>query len=108
MGSAKTFDRPRDGSGLATATPTLPFAGIAPRLRPGGVFAFSVEKDDEPGYRLRPNGRYTHNLDYLLDAGRAAGMRPLSHAEATLRTEHSQPVIGLVIALTVDPGPISS
>lgn len=77
------------------------FARIAPRLRPGGVFAFSVEKDEEPGYHLRPTNRYTHHLDYLLATARAAGLRAVAREESTLRNEQGRPVAGHVLVLSV-------
>ena len=79
------------------------FARVAARLEPGGVFAFSVEKGAEPGYRLQQNGRYVHALSYLRECARAAGLTPVVEREAMLRTELAEPVIGHVVAVAL-PG----
>jgi predicted TPR repeat methyltransferase len=78
----------------------LLFARVAPRLAPGGLFAFTVEKGTDPGYRLQPSARYVHHLDYLRGCARAAGLRPVLEQEATLRRQAGQPVIGHVVVLT--------
>jgi predicted TPR repeat methyltransferase len=78
------------------------FARVASRLGPGGVFVFTVEKGEEPGYRLRPNGRYVHGLEYLRECARGAGLTPVVEREAMLRTESGQPVIGHVVALAAE------
>lgn len=79
------------------------FTRVAARLEPGGIFAFTVEKGEEPGYRLQPNGRYVHALGYLRECARAAGLTPVVEREASLRTELGEPVIGHVVALAL-PG----
>jgi predicted TPR repeat methyltransferase len=76
------------------------FEHVARRLAPGGLFAFTVEKSDAPGYRLLPTARYAHHLDYLRDRARAAGLRPVVEREETLRRQAGQPVIGHVMVLT--------
>lgn len=76
------------------------FERVAPRLAPGGLFAFTVEKSAEPGYRLQPTARYAHHLDYLRDTARTAGLRPVLEREATLRRQAGQPVTGHVMVLT--------
>jgi predicted TPR repeat methyltransferase len=76
------------------------FEHVARRLAPGGLFAFTVEKSTEPGYRLLPSARYAHHLDYLRGCARAAGLRPVVEREATLRKQAGQPVTGHVVVLT--------
>jgi predicted TPR repeat methyltransferase len=76
------------------------FERVARRLAPGGLFAFTVEKGTEPGYRLLPTARYVHHLDYLRACARAAGLHPVLEREATLRRQGGQPVIGHVVVLT--------
>ncbi|HEX8437128.1 class I SAM-dependent DNA methyltransferase [Archangium sp.] len=75
------------------------FERVARRLAPGGLFAFTVEKGSEPGFRLQPTGRYVHHLDYLHACARAVGWAPVVEHEAALRTERGQPVIGHVMVL---------
>lgn len=78
----------------------LLFERAARRLAPGGLFAFTVEKGTEPGYRLLPSARYAHHLDYLRGCASAAGLRPVVEREDTLRRQAGQPVIGYVVVLT--------
>ncbi|MEN9904384.1 MAG: hypothetical protein RLZZ555_949 [Pseudomonadota bacterium] len=69
-------------------------------LRPGGLFAFSVEDagNQAPiaGHQLNPNGRYSHTRDYLRNCLAAAGFELLALGSVVLRTEGGQPVAGLV------------
>jgi predicted TPR repeat methyltransferase len=83
------------------------FEHAARRLAPGGLFAFTVEKGTEPGYRLQPTARYVHHLDYLRSCASAAGLRPLVEREDTLRRQAGQPVIGYVVVLT-GSGPLGA
>ena len=73
---------------------------MARRLAPEGLFAFTVEKSTEPGYRLHPSARYAHHLDYVRRCAHAAGLRPVVEREDTLRRQAGQPVIGHVVVLT--------
>lgn len=75
-------------------------AQAARRLAPGGLFALTVEKGHEPGYRLHPSARYVHHLDYLRGCARAAGLHPVVEREEPLRRQAGQPVIGYVMVLT--------
>jgi len=75
------------------------FTAVARRLAPGGLFAFTVEKSTEPGYRLQPSARYAHHLDDVRRCAHAAGLRPVVEREDTLRRQAGQPVIGHVVVL---------
>ena len=79
------------------------FACVTPRLAPGGLFAFTVEKGSAPGYQLQPTARYAHGLDYVRACARAAGLRAVVEREAPLRRQSGQPVLGHVVVLTRDP-----
>lgn len=70
------------------------FFACAQSLRANGLFAFSVEALDSGDYLLRKSGRYAHNADYLRRLARNAGMEELSFAQAELRRESEQPVMG--------------
>ncbi len=74
-------------------------------LRPGGVFAFSVESLPEcaPGdgtpehrqdYRLNASGRYAHSRGYLARIAASNGLETLTMAETTVRVEKGAPVQG--------------
>ncbi len=71
----------------------------AKALRPGGLFAFSVEAGDELGYALRCTGRYVHSAGYLRQTANEAGLREGSLEEGVLRQENSKPVVGHVAVL---------
>ncbi|WP_434389083.1 methyltransferase domain-containing protein [Melittangium boletus] len=73
--------------------------GVARRLAPGGVFAFTVEKGEAPGYRLQPSARYAHHLDYVRRCAHDAGLRPVVEWERSLRRQAGQPVQGHVVVL---------
>jgi len=73
----------------------------ADALRPGGVFAFTVEAaaDDSPGegYRINPHGRYSHRRSYVEQTLSEAGFRVEAIDAAALRREGGVPVEGLVV-----------
>lgn len=70
-------------------------------LRPGGLFAFSVEdaagKVAPAGHVLNPHGRYAHTESYLRRSLAAADFDLQSIDSVTLRTEGGKPVPGWVI-----------
>jgi len=71
----------------------------ASRLAPGGVFAVSMERGDNP-FRLSPEtGRYSHHPDHLRAAAAAAGLAVAALAEDFLRLEYGQEVTGLYAVL---------
>lgn len=70
------------------------FRQVHAALKPGGLFAFTVERRGETGYVLQANGRYAHADAFIRAAGAAAGLELLRDDEVTLRTELHKPVIG--------------
>jgi len=79
------------------------FAAVRRRLRAGGCFAFSVER--EPGaedVRLLPSLRYAHAPAYLERLAAAHGFRVQREWEAPLRQDQSEPVPGLYVYLEPD------
>lgn len=70
------------------------FRQVQAALKPGGLFAFTVERRGESGYELQTNGRYAHSDAFILAAAAAAGLELLRDDEVTLRTELHKPVIG--------------
>ena len=61
-------------------------------------FAFSVEqnKTNKDNYFLTPSGRYVHNSDYIKSVLSETGFEVLEISNETLRTEHDNPVHGLI------------
>jgi predicted TPR repeat methyltransferase len=78
------------------------FSATAYALRPGGVLVFTLEKleDDEQGagFRLNPNGRYSHAEPYVRSALECAGLTLRAIEPAQLRTELGRPVAGWVVS----------
>ena len=74
-------------------------AAAAVALRPGGVFAFTLEEmvngSDRP-YRLEPHGRYSHAADTVETTLVDRGLH-CSIDRAELRKEAGMPVAGLVV-----------
>jgi predicted TPR repeat methyltransferase len=81
------------------------FRATAGALRPGGLFAFSVEFLDEEGapgasgYRIGPSRRYAHSPGYVRRVAGENRFVELSLARAGLRLEKGQQVQGLVVVL---------
>jgi predicted TPR repeat methyltransferase len=70
------------------------FRGVTRVMREGALFAFSVEAYEGRGYRLTRSGRYVHSRRYIERLTVAAGLRPVSVADETLRYEYGEPVAG--------------
>jgi predicted TPR repeat methyltransferase len=71
------------------------------RLRPGGIFIFSVEALAAPpdGWQLAANGRYRHGAGYLAAAAQACGFAVRSLAAEALRDEDGTSVDGFIVTL---------
>jgi predicted TPR repeat methyltransferase len=76
------------------------FAAVAPRLAPGGLFAFSVEQAD-PGraLQLRPSLRYAHGRESLEALAAAHGLLVDAVWAAPIRDDQAQPVMGWYLHL---------
>ena len=77
-------------------------AGAAVSLRPGGVFACTVEAlpiGSADRWTLTPSGRYAHADHYVRAVFEASGLDVVELRRDTLRTEAGLPVDGLVIAV---------
>ncbi len=67
-------------------------------LRPGALFAFSIETEQEP-YVLRRTRRYAHSLDYIRELAERHGLVVLETNRTELRRGDDGPVAGHVIVL---------
>jgi predicted TPR repeat methyltransferase len=65
-------------------------------LRPGGILAFTTETHGGTGVILGEGLRYCHAPAYVRDQIAAAGLELCSLSAASTRTEHHEPVPGLV------------
>jgi predicted TPR repeat methyltransferase len=72
-------------------------AGVARVLAPDGLLAFTVETHSGDGAKLLPTLRYAYGEGYLRAIIADAGLKVLTLAEASVRTEKGVPVQGLVI-----------
>jgi predicted TPR repeat methyltransferase len=72
-------------------------AGVASVLAPDGLLAFTVETHSGDGAKLLPTLRYAYGEGYLRATIADAGLKVLTLAEASVRTEKGLPVQGLVI-----------
>ena len=75
------------------------FAGIGRALRPGGLFAFSVEASADADYRLQPSRRYAHSQAYLDRLAQMNGLSLESVESAVLREDGARAVEGLLLVL---------
>jgi predicted TPR repeat methyltransferase len=76
------------------------FAATAAALRPGGLFAFSVEAcDSEVDFRLGPTRRYAHSLAYLQRLAAAHGLAAASARRGVIRKENDEGVEGWLVVM---------
>jgi predicted TPR repeat methyltransferase len=74
------------------------FAGIAKVMRPGALFAFSVEQCTAGDYVLQASGRYAQSRDYLARLA-VRDFDVMSDQAASLRNENGAPVAGRILVL---------
>jgi predicted TPR repeat methyltransferase len=77
------------------------FRLTAAALRPGGLFAFSTERDDGDGFRLRRSSRYAHADAYVRDLAARHRFTAVASRDTVLRIEHTEPVAGQLHLLAV-------
>jgi predicted TPR repeat methyltransferase len=74
---------------------------VASALRPGGLFAFSVEHHEGPeDFVLRPSRRYAHSKIYLQRVLGEAGLSIASIETADIRMDRGEPIEGLIVVGT--------
>jgi predicted TPR repeat methyltransferase len=78
------------------------FAAATARLRPGGLFAFSIETQRQR-YVLRRTRRYAHSLDYIRELASSHDLKWLEARSTALRLGDAGPVDGHVIVLKRAP-----
>jgi predicted TPR repeat methyltransferase/Flp pilus assembly protein TadD len=70
----------------------------AQALKPGGLFAFSVELARADGYELLPTGRFAHHPSYIEDLANGDFI-VLDKESKTIRLEVGRPVDGMLYVL---------
>ena len=69
------------------------------RLKPDGIFAFSLERGTRAPFHLTDTGRYNHHPDHIREAAAACGMEAVTISEKFLRMEYGEEVMGLFAVL---------
>lgn len=76
------------------------FAATAAALRPGGLFAFSVEAcEEEVDFLLGPKRRYAHSQAYLQRLAATHGFMMASSTRCAIRKESDAAVDGLLVVM---------
>ena len=78
------------------------FQAVARLLRPGGLFAFSLEAAPQADYVLQPNRRYAHSLGYIHRLARQTNFHELAVNPVNLRRQGVDHAAGLIIILRRD------
>jgi predicted TPR repeat methyltransferase len=74
-------------------------AAAARRLKPNGIFAFTLERGSKIPFHLTDTGRYEHHPDHVREVAAATGLVVARLDEAFLRYEYTAEVIGLFAVL---------
>jgi predicted TPR repeat methyltransferase len=73
--------------------------GAARQLKPGGRFAFTMERDEKYPFHLTDSGRYTHHPEHVREVAAQAGLLVVRLEEGFLRNERGIAVTGLYALL---------
>lgn len=76
------------------------FIAVRRAVRPGGLFAFSVERTDRNEYVVRDAGRYAHNGDYVRGLARHCGFSVCAASDTVLRKDFGCDVLGTLFILS--------
>ena len=71
-----------------------PLTGVVGALRPGGLFAFTLEATEAEGWVLQKTGRYAHGEYYVKGLAQRIGFEIVELQRATLRLQIDAPVAG--------------
>ncbi|MGI6850882.1 methyltransferase domain-containing protein [Mesorhizobium sp. 1B3] len=74
------------------------FDSVAAALKPGGLFAFSVERHNgAEDFVLRPSRRYAHSQAYLLRLLQQRDLTVAALGSATIRMDRGEPIEGIMV-----------
>ena len=79
------------------------FDAVAAALRPGGLFACSIESSEGQDVQLRPTRRFTHSLDYVRRLAHHVGLLERSAREVILRKDGGASISGWIVLLQKGP-----
>jgi predicted TPR repeat methyltransferase len=75
------------------------FESARQTLRPGGLFAFSLERSEDEDLVLRPSRRYAHSLRYIGNLATAHGFETVKVEPSVIRQEGGQDLDGFLVVL---------
>jgi predicted TPR repeat methyltransferase len=75
------------------------FEGVRAALRPGGVFAFSVEAGQDTGVALRESGRYAHGEAYVRTLSTRHGFEIRELSRHAVRQDKGAGIEGYLVVL---------
>jgi predicted TPR repeat methyltransferase len=75
------------------------FESARQTLRPGGLFAFSLERSEDQDMVLRPSRRYAHSLRYIGGLASAHGFETISVEPSVIRQEGGIDLDGFLVVL---------
>ena len=78
------------------------FLAVGRLLRPGGLFAFSLEATSQADYVLQPNRRYAHSLGYIHRLARQTNLHEVAVNSVKLRRQGEEHAAGLIVVLRSD------
>ena len=84
------------------------FPAAARVLRPGGLFAFSLERHDGEGFVLHSKVRFAHSLPYIRELSHRHRLAELQVREITLRKSGPHDVPGWIVVLQKASDPLAS
>ena len=72
---------------------------IARVLRPGGLWALTIETNETSDIQSLPSGRFAHRIEYLRGVAAAAGLATIATVPTTIRLEANRPALGALVLL---------
>ena len=81
------------------------FAGTRAALRPGGLFAFSIETLADGEVEIRSSGRFAHSTGYVTRLAAEHGLELRAARDIAVRTERNTPIAGHILVLEKPAAP---
>jgi predicted TPR repeat methyltransferase len=75
------------------------FPAVGAGLKSGGIFVFSIEHFDGPGFFLHGRERFGHSMQYVREMAAAAGLREISATQVLLRRQGDARTPGWIVVL---------
>lgn len=75
------------------------FPAVGAALKSDGIFAFSIEHFDGPGFFLHGRERFGHSMEYTRKTAAAASLREISARQVQLRRQADAQTAGWIVVL---------